>query len=265
MHAAGPENDRDFNEVVDMLSEKGLRHRHYRHYASSERVGNILAESAIYLTDGSSWNDEFDRERFNAKFSSSRRFGICMSCSTVESIAMWMLYGGRNGEGAMIDFERSSLSEAMEARSFQFGSFDKWGRFSTSCTLERKDIDLKLIDVVYFRLKTGDSDAYELKRFADKETWASVSGYAFNGMQAISKHASWSYEREVRLIATVKKEALGPHPLKVKCMKLPLKLSDDFTKNRVFSSPIARESLYRDSELTGTVDWDYCAGCDYRP
>ena len=63
---------------------------------------------------------------------------------------MWMLYGGRSGAGAMIDFEKEVLVSAMEAPRFEFGHIGPGG-FVSEKTLSRDEVQIELTDIAYFR------------------------------------------------------------------------------------------------------------------
>ena len=85
---------------------------------------------------------------------------------------------------------------------------------------------------------------------------------AFAGIAQIAKHKAWSYEKEVRLVASVSKLALGTKASKVTAIKVPLTLSEDYASSKVFDSPVSDgDGEYRDSELLGTVEWDLCKNC----
>ena len=89
-----------------------------------------------------------------------------------------------------------------------------------------------------------------------------MDGRAFNGIEQIAKHQSWSYESEVRLVATISKLDLVGKASHVKCIKIPIDFDDAFVAGRVFDSPVSDDGgHYRDSELRGTVDWNLCSGC----
>lgn len=263
-HSASLESDEEVRRLYDILEIKSSRHRHYRHYLGEDRARQILSERAIYLTDGSSWNDKFDRDRFNPSLlTTKKRFGACMSYSSSENIAMWMLYGGRDGKGAMIDFDEKTLKSAKYNAAFECGYFDK-GDFVPCEKLDSKDVIFSLVDVSYFRLiKDGDM-AFEMKRSAEGERWVGVTEELWNTMSPLSKHESWSFEQEVRFVASINRDALGKHPSRIKCIRIPLQLEDNFEDERVFSSPISDGGSFRDSELSGTVDWDLCKGCSYK-
>ncbi len=78
------------------------------------------------------------------------------------------------------------------------------------------------------------------------------------------KHESWSYEQEVRMVATVDKRLLDNRASSYKCMRLPLVIPRDYPNRRIYNSPVSDSSLYCDSNLVGTVEWDLCNGCRYR-
>lgn len=264
IHSRSPEGDAAFDAVLDDLVRRSSSHVHYRHYVTEERAISILSESALYITDGNTWNDRFDRENLNPPFSRFRRFGVCLSYSSSESIAMWMLYGGREGNGAMLDFAAKTILSASEADEYELGTFGQEG-FIPMVTVKRSDLTLELVDIVYFKTPAGDSGVYQMKRPASGERWEDVSDRTFQGLKPFTKHASWSYEKEVRWVATVDTSLLGAHPRGITCIRMPLDLGDDFEENRVFSSPIARNPSFRDSALRGTVEWDLCQGCAYKP
>ena len=94
------------------LSENGLQHRRYKMYTSMERALEILRSGNMYFSTGRNWNDLQDRQLM----SRGRQYGGCYSWSTVENIAMWMLYGAECGKnGAMLDFPQSIMAELVSS------------------------------------------------------------------------------------------------------------------------------------------------------
>lgn len=257
--ADSAEHLEEYEQILSYLSSAGKKHRNYRHYATRDRIKSILENKAIYLTDGSTWNDKFDRERFNPRYSSCKRFGTCLSSSTEESVAMWMLYGGAGGNGAMINFDRDTLLRAMSVDSYELGEFDSDGSFQSRLTLGNPEIDLSLSEVLYFK---GNGDDITVMRSMGKDQQVRMSLKALRGIDAITKHASWSYEQEVRLVARVDTPLLGGHASHITCVKVPLEFTDDFVAKRVYDSPVSDgKGTYLDSKLCQTVDWDLCRGC----
>lgn len=74
-------------------------------------------------------------------------------------------------------------------------------------TIERSDIELGLLEVLYFK-KQGDNK-YEVGRAQGKDRKTLLSRREFDGVEEITKHESWSYEKEVRLVAKVSALSLG--------------------------------------------------------
>ncbi len=261
-HSESFEHLGEYDALLSYLANKGCNHQNYRHYATRRRIETIINESALYLTDGSSWNDTFDRERFNPPFSGFKRFGARLSSSTEESVAMWMLYGGHDGNGAMINFDRDTLRRAMAADRYEFGEFRN-GKFELIAVIERKEIDISLLDVLYF--KSLGEDEIEIRRSMGDDARVRLTRRAFDVIAEVTKHGSWSYEKEVRLVAKVRKLTLGTKSSRITCMRIPLEFPDGFVEDRVFDSPVSDGTgRYSDSVLRGTVDWDLCAGCGLR-
>lgn len=259
-HAVSSEHLDSYESIIRYLSAKGSNRKNYRHYSSRERVESILDGSAFYLTDGSSWNDKYDKSSFNPYFSPYKRFGICFSATTTESIAMWMLYGGIDGNGAMINFDKKTLVAAASASEYECGFFDENNEFSCVMTLDAGAIDFRLIDVLYFG-GTGRDGRRTVERIGDRNK-ASISADILESISPIAKHEAWSYEAEVRLVAAIDKLTLAGNASKITAIKIPFLQSEDLIKERVFDSPVAStRGEYCDSMLQGTVDWDLCSGC----
>lgn len=262
MHSGSFGDIKECTDVHEYLSKKGSNHLHYRYYASANRINRIVSDCAIYLTDGSKWNDKFDKRNFNPSYFGSKRFGICMSHATCESIAMWMLYGGRSGDGAMIDFDKEILKSAMKASEFEFGYFEG-NNFVCKKRLSSDDVQIKLIDIMYFK-EDESGDKYILHRESDKPDKAEVSQLTFRSFIPFVKHEAWAYEQEVRMVATVEGRLLDNSASEFECMKLPIDIPEDYLKQRIINSPTSNAGLYRDSSLVDTVDWDLCCGCELR-
>lgn len=259
-HSQSQEHFEEYRDVLSFLAGRGGMHREYKHYATRARIAGILRSGALYLTDGTSWNDKYDREHFNPSFMSTKRFGACFSASSTESVAMWMLYGGMDGNGAMINFDRRTLQGAMGRESYECGWFGTDGKFECVVELPADRLSLRLVDVLYFQ-NHADGNV-TVGRPSIEGGRHVMDGRAFNGIEQIAKHQSWSYENEVRLVATISKLDLVGKASHVKCVKIPIDFDDAFVAGRVFDSPVSDGGgNYRDSELRGTVDWNLCSGC----
>ena len=119
------------------VTDKALQHRNFKHYVSDiKRINNIVKEGALFLSDGTNWNDIDDRNAFcntpstNINEKNYRMYGLCLSFSSSENVAMWMLYGGMHKKGAMIDITPSSINQLINGQQIQIelGNFEgsKW-------------------------------------------------------------------------------------------------------------------------------------------
>ena len=130
------------------LRENGGQHTSYKMYTSMERALNLLLSGQIYLSNGFSWNDRTDEKAMQEK----GVYGLCLSCSTKENIAMWMLYSGDKGKnGAMVNFYRSVMQELLDTEQIELGYFDNHRKFTTVQTLSKSDGDYEifLTDIIY--------------------------------------------------------------------------------------------------------------------
>lgn len=252
-----------YSSLLKYLSLKGSNRKHYRHYATRTRVEQIISQSAIYLSDGSLWNDKFDRENFNSSSSRYKNFGVCLSANSDESIAMWMLYGGIDGNGAMIDFDKNTLQKAMNSEQYEAGFFDSHGKFVSTTTLNAPEVLFRLMDVIYFSRNKNDKDTITIERIGEPQV--KISSFLSSGLHQISKHKSWSYESEVRLVATVNKQLLQNKAEDIQVIRVPLDLDDVIRNRRIYNSPISNnQKRFRKSMLFGTVDWNLCGKCSLK-
>lgn len=96
------------------------------------------------------------------------------------------------------------------------------------------------------------------------EKQVEATGLILDNLGPFVKHESWTYEREVRMVATVDKRLLDNRASSYKCMRLPLGIPRDYSNRWIFNSPVPDSSLFCDGNLVGTVEWDLCIGCRYR-
>ena len=259
-HGTQLERSDSLQSVINYLDRKGSRHKNYRYYGSRERIDGIIGDSCFYLTDGSNWNDTYDRARFNPENSGSKQFGTCFSAATSESIAMWMLYGGIEGNGAMINFDKNTLATARSNDTYEFGYFDA-NDFKAIKSVDASDIRFFLTDVLYFS-NADRSGELTIGRVGDSRK-TRIPSRALAGISHVAKHEAWSYEAEVRFVACVDKRALGDREAEITAVRVPFSYGESFVSERVFDSPMAEPpGSYRDSLLRGTVEWDLCGGCD---
>lgn len=148
----------------------------------------------------------------------------------------------------------------MGCKTYECGRFGTDGKFQCLMKLPADRLSLRLVDVLYFQ-DHADGNVTVGRPSLEGGRYV-MDGRAFNGIEQIAKHQSWSYENEVRLVATISKLDLADKVSHVKCIKIPIDFDDAFVAGRVFDSPVSDGGgNYRDSELRGTVDWNLCSGC----
>lgn len=242
-------------DLKTYLMKKGENHKNYKTYSNQRFIREIINNQRFYLNDGSNWNDIADRKAFNSIENEYKNYGKCFSFSESESVAMWMLYGGIDNCGAMISFTQKDMKKLFEIEHIILGIFEK-GTFVEYSRLERDKFDIKLIDVLYTR---REEDAYYARR--STETWKDVSYDVIHrlGNECV-KNIAWSYENECRLVVRVNKEYIQKNETVVKIDLSPYNFSESFS--RVYHSPTYKgEKTYKDSELSGYIDWDLCGNC----
>lgn len=235
------------------LRENGSSHKSYKMYTSIDRALATIVSGDLYLSNGSNWNDKNDRELMKAKNS----FAICLSCSTSENIAMWMLYSGEHGKrGAMLDFSNYVLKEILQTESVELGSFNKIGTFEPIHKLTRDDFEIFLTDILYIdECKNGKVKITFRDEHVTKEK------KILENKDIFYKNYGWSYEKECKLTvrlsddlsALSSKENLG-----IIRIHLSPSAKRKMNEERLYRSPIftGGVSVGKESLLTGGIEWD---------
>lgn len=237
-----------------VLKESGKQHRSYNMYTSMERALGVLLNGEIFLSNGAKWNDVNDRYLMDSK----NAYGLCLSCSTRENIAMWMLYGAENGKkGAMLKLYPSVMKELVEAATVELGSFNKNGKFKAAHVLvNKKDFESYLTDVVY-----TDACSDGKVRLTLGESHITEDMSVLNDPDVFHKNYAWSYEKECKYIiklksnwsAIAKREALTSIRVKMPSSSLNEMSEERLVRSPVYSGGVACGVC---SELTNDVDWD---------
>ena len=181
------------------LKKNGEQHRSYDMYTSMERALGVLLNGELFLSNGARWNDVNDRYLMDSK----KSYAICLSCSTRENIAMWMLYGAEHGKkGAMLKLYPSIMKELVEVDTVELGAFKKDGKFNVGHVLKKhKDFDAFLTDVVYTDLcKDGKV------QLSEGESHITVDESMLDDPDVFYKNYAWSYEKECRYVIKLKEK-----------------------------------------------------------
>ncbi|MCQ2515187.1 MAG: DUF2971 domain-containing protein [Ruminococcus sp.] len=239
-------------EFVAYLNQKGRNHPYYKYYSPKYKVDNIVATKSIYLSSGKDWNDTKDSKKIGKNC-----FATCFSCTKIENVAMWMLYGGINGDGAMIDFSKSVINNIVDStKSIELGAFVD-DEFCRNMTLTEGQFTIEMIDIVYsdkvdksYNLRRQD----ELVLGIDEKIYEMISGFC--------KSYSWRYESECRMIIKVDKKIKIDDSINTARVLLSDRDLEEIKKN-ITLSPLydGKHKSYKQSALKGEVCWDLCKNC----
>lgn len=257
-------------KLYDIFKEMGERHSSYKHYAPEYKIDNIINKGYIYLSDGHNWNDPVDKHKMT-----KNSFAICFSCSSFESVAMWMLYGGIDKKGALIDFNQNMMKNLCHlSQEISFGHFNG-NEFVTAELSDddfKKNPDINLVDIGYIEHKEDKENKSTIIKVSDKYTV--TIDEILDNLQ-YTKNPAWDYEKECRLIvSTYPKnpdlfESKNVDTLRIKLDEKDLKKLQE----RIYLSPVhpnkydrrSRKYIPRPSQLSGKVDWDLCPHeCKYK-
>ena len=237
------------------LKKNGEQHRCYDMYTSMERALGVLLNGEIYLSNGAKWNDVNDRYLMDIK----KSYALCLSCSTRENIAMWMLYGAEHGKkGAMLKIYPSIMKELTEVNTIELGSFKKDGKFSVRHDLKiHTDFEAYLTDVVY-----TDSCSGGRVRLTDGESHYTVDESKLDDPDVFHKNYAWSYEKECRYVIKLtekwnviaKKENLTSIRVKMSSSSIKKMTEERLIRSPVYAGGVACGVC---SALTNDVDWDF--------
>lgn len=253
----------DVSDMKTYLAQTGVKHKNYKSYTTYSKLAPKIEENAIYLSTGEHWNDIQDRESFNSAFSDTVNFGLCFSYAGYESVAMWMLYGGMENEGVMVDFTNAMIRQMLSAKSVDLVKWEN-GKFRYK-TLSKEAYQIRLMDVVYVEHLNESADYYKIHRGTEK---SDIKGEILDDLPPIRKAYPWNYEKECRLVLSVDRSELrdGYNSARI---EIPGIYRDLSRNKRLYMSPNAkvekiestRDITFQPSKLNGTIDWDLCRDC----
>ena len=209
------------NELFQELERNGRRHRWYFHYTTLDVMDKILANGMLFLSRVGKMNDGKEADTMPDNI-----FAACFSASGTESVAMWNTYGIPRRDAVRLCFDGCLVRKFLDGK---FGVLKCHARNKDGIVIDEippEKVELKMFDVIY--ASTGG------KHFQYREKHCTVTdenGKALNLLRGkfagYAKMCGWSYEREVRLLLTLKKDYVVPDMEKVsidfsggvKCMK----------------------------------------------
>lgn len=213
--------------LLDRLESYGSEHSSYYHYTQWTSLGKMLqgvgsgpakGNRLLLLTKAINTNDKIEQGW------GKNVFLACFSYSRYESVAMWANYGKRSPEAVMIRFDGNAIRDWLPADKSDreiFGVSEKDGRFCYKKICPDDIESIKLVDVAYVlpekmargRRMWGNVEYGRrfYRVFGDDDTlsWSDAiydgrQGEARRKLLPYFKKRGWSYERETRLIVTLK-------------------------------------------------------------
>ena len=245
----------NYELLLNYLKKKALNHTYYKIYTKYNRAENILNSHAVYLSQGTTWNDITDRNVLNNENYDKTNFAICFSCRQSEDVSMWMLYAGKN-DGCMVDLKKDIIQDLSEAKKISLGYFSDESFIETK-TLDQNSFDIVLQDIVYF--KKTEKSSFDLKHPGDN---ANKYFYNIDFLKYFKKKRPWLYENECRLVVSIDKSFVPNEKYQIK-----IEFDENLIKNgkiKVYKSPVSNNLNvnYEKSNLTNEIDWDLCNDCD---
>ena len=196
------------------LKKYGRMHRWYFHYTTMCVLEKMLANGMLFLSRVSEMNDGKE-----AKTVPGNVFGACFSSGGAESVAMWNTYGIPRKDAVRLCFDGRLMRKFLDGK---FGDLKCQARNKDGDVIDDippEKVEMTMTDIVY--ATTGK------KYFQYREKQCSVideNGKALNLLgtrfAGYVKMCGWSYEREIRLLLTLKRGYIIP------CME---KISVDFS------------------------------------
>lgn len=238
----------------DGLQSNAARHLFFNLYTSMERAMSLLLTGEIYITNGSRWNDVPDRELMKQYGT----YGMCLSCSTMENIAMWMLYSGNRGKnGAMVSIPRAVMEDIQKIPKLEVvEKSDKDGKFHPFAELkENGDFEISLMDMIY--TENLPNGKVRLTWWNQYET---VDDELLKNAEVFYKNYAWQYERECRLVVNLSQKwerFMQEHKNALLRITIPPK-SRNALKDHIVRSPVYEGDVDfgKPSSLFHKVDWN---------
>ena len=242
------------SKIDNILKENGKCHNYYKYYSKKTTIQKIVQNKCMFASDGREWNDLVDARDFNSD-DNCYRFGICFSSYQAESVAMWMLYGGKGKDGAMIDFTGTinKLPNGIKGKSLELFTKNEKGYLPINKRV--KIIDSYFYDVAYCS-KNGlffkaNGENYLVESFDDIISKEKI---------AIKKDYQWHYEKETRLVFEVDKKNIINLIKEYNNLYLKIDINEYLTEKvltTIKESPMNDYKInYVSSDLCGKIDWD---------
>ena len=241
-------NNKQVEEFVKQLKERGDKHISYKYYSTKERIIGNLDSRSIYLSSGSNWNDVIDSGTFQSNADGIKRYGLCFSYGRSENVAMWIIYSkAESKNGMMMSLPNKLINEIINRVNKV-----ELGEFVSGIFINRKVVKLKalyLVDMYYTSRALSDENKDAKYTLGDKHY--DLDETVFQATKQYSKAFPWKYENECRLVAEVDKKSCGRNNI------LRIELTDEEIE-KIYSSclvdgPANEYTEYKESKLQGLL------------
>lgn len=223
-----------YDELVDRLATKGVDHIAYYHYTRWNAFRKIMApvrsgpakgHRLFFLTSAKRTNDGLE-EKWDETY-----FMACFSQSRYEDVAMWLNYGKRKPDAVRFKITRDAFLRWEENRSGRH-AYRVLGRLSRP---KFEDVTDKLESVRLYAVayvipsqhwvteedgvggivQDGNVELgrkfYKVSKGAEGRRWVDrvYRGTDLRDILPVFKKRGWAYEREIRLVAKLRKPIPG--------------------------------------------------------
>ena len=192
--------------VAYMLPENKVNSRSVlHHYTTAKIVDIILGNKAFWLSCPSRFNDGKDRDSFGKDDELKRYYTLCLSAEQRESLPLWYLYSGIDGQGARISLSKKDFKRAILKSKYFLYEREENSLNQEVCELiPGVNMTIKTRDILYYR-DIRNRDVAELKY--NNKTLCSFSRDELKKYQSkylgFFKKSIWNYEKEVRVLITL--------------------------------------------------------------
>ena len=242
------------------------------HYTTFSNAVKILNGKLWHLGNASEMNDRLEYNNGDPRYWKNLFFG-CFMCEDRESIGMWSMYAQPWESGVKITLPKDVVIKwIQDTKEIIEISLDNYSPTGRKIKLNEDKACLKLSSVAYC-----NADSLQKNKDEEKITWSNVTNKNITNAVRIPeltgyiKDMAWSYEKEVRIKAELKKY------IGIKRVAIPI--TDDVFDNMIITaSPLfegdirkkIRQHTYMDIKTDESIFTDrlniktICKECEYK-
>jgi len=170
------------------------------HYTKLSKVDDIINKNVLLLSDGSNWEDIVDSGYFNTPTSKYVKYGLCLSCSEDENVAMWKSYAKT---GVVLEFTVDLLVTICNNSKVVFTDDNgKEWEYTGSRSLY-------LLEVQYGQETETSDHLYCKLNQKTKKLSLNMTEELRDVIRSFVKSKAWDFEKEWRLVLCISKYSLS--------------------------------------------------------